>query len=190
MRIYKYPAIILCLCLVFTLLTGCPSKSDKKAIEILDLMEVKKLDEAAAMLQDALKSDPNYPRFLELKDFLAVAYSTRGLAYHNKGDHNRAIADFNKAIKIQPNSAKAYLGRGLTYHKKGEYAQAIADCNKAIKNNPNLAEAYSVRGLAYYKKGDYNWAIADLKKALEIDPNHQFARKALKILERRLREKE
>ena len=49
----------------------------------------------------------------------AVAYNNRGIAYAAKGDLDRAIADFNEAIRLDPKDATAYTNRGLTYEKQG-----------------------------------------------------------------------
>lgn len=88
----------------------------------------------------------------------AEAYYNRGIAYDNKGEYDRAIADYNKALEINPRHAGAYNNRGLAYYSKGEYDHAIADYNKAIEINPRHAEAYNNRAVAYYYKGEYNKA--------------------------------
>ena len=66
---------------------------------------------------------------------------------------NRALADCNKAIELDPKLAGAYSNRGVAHLEKGELDRAIADCNKAIELDPKLAEAYNNRGAAYIEKG-------------------------------------
>ena len=58
---------------------------------------------------------------------LAWAYSNRGSAYDDKGQYDRAIADYGEAITLNPNDAIAYNNRGVAYRKKGQYDRAIAD---------------------------------------------------------------
>jgi tetratricopeptide (TPR) repeat protein len=51
---------------------------------------------------------------------LAIAYYSRGLAYYDKGDDDRAIAEYNEAIRLDPKFAYAYSNRGLAYDHKGD----------------------------------------------------------------------
>jgi tetratricopeptide (TPR) repeat protein len=103
------------------------------------------------------------------------AYYNRGLAYYNQQKYAQAIADYNKAIELDPNDADAYYNRGIAYADQQEYAQAIADYNKAIELDPKYAYAYYNRGIAYYNQQKYAQAIADFNKTLLLlDPNDPF----------------
>jgi tetratricopeptide (TPR) repeat protein len=118
----------------------------------------------------------------ERREYRAIAYNNRGIAYQEKGEVDRAIADFTTAIKFNPNDARVYSNRGSAYATKGELDRAIANLGKAIALNPKYADAYNSRGVAYAKKGDKEQAIADFRKALEIRPSDQDAKNNLKRL--------
>jgi tetratricopeptide (TPR) repeat protein len=118
----------------------------------------------------------------ERREYRAIAYNNRGLAYQEKGEVDRAIANFTTAIKFSPNDARVYSNRGSAYATKGELDRAIANLSKAIALNPKYADAYNSRGVAYAKKGDKEQAIADFRKALEIRPSDQDAKNNLKRL--------
>jgi tetratricopeptide (TPR) repeat protein len=60
-----------------------------------------------------------------------IAYHNRGDAYGLKGDLDRAISDYTKAIELDPNYAPAYNGRGRAYTSKGDYTRAVADVTRA-----------------------------------------------------------
>ena len=75
-----------------------------------------------------------------IKEIAAVVYLIQGKEWHNKGDYNRAIADYNKFIEVNPVYAGAYHDRGRAYSKLGKYKRAIEDYDKAILLDPNIAE--------------------------------------------------
>jgi tetratricopeptide (TPR) repeat protein len=99
----------------------------------------------------------------------ATVYNNRGVAYYNQGKFDLAIADYNKAIELNPKGAEAYNNRGNAYSKQGNLQQAIADYNKAIELNPKGAEVYNNRGIVYYNQGKFDLAIADYNKAIELN---------------------
>ncbi len=77
----------------------------------------------------------------------AVVYNDRGFAFYEKGQYDQAIADYDKAIEINPKLAMAYNNRGLVFDGTGQFDRAIADYNKAIEINPEFSIAYNNRGL-------------------------------------------
>jgi tetratricopeptide (TPR) repeat protein len=99
----------------------------------------------------------------------AVEYYNRGESYRNKGDHDRAIADYTEAIRLDPQFAIAYNNRGVSYNGgKKDYDRAIADYTEAIRLNPQYALAYNNRGNAYQAKGNQARADADFAEARRL----------------------
>ena len=98
----------------------------------------------------------------------ATAYYEAGLAHFAKGDLERAIADYDSAIELNPERVNAYINRGIAYFVKGDYDLAIADYDAAIDLNPNFDNPYYNRGLAFAKLGDLDRAIADYSKAIDL----------------------
>ena len=64
-----------------------------------------------------------------------------------KGQLDRAIEDFNKAIELYPDYAHVYVSRGYVYSRKGQYDKAIINFNKAVELYPDYANTYFGRGL-------------------------------------------
>src|SRR5580693_1748094 len=54
----------------------------------------------------------------ETPENLAVAFYNRGTAYANKGQADRAIEDYDQAIRLNPNFAEAFNNRGAAYAGK------------------------------------------------------------------------
>ena len=105
----------------------------------------------------------------------AKIYFNRGLKHQNQNEYEKAIADYNKAIELNPNYVYAYGNRGISYKNLGKYELAIADYNKAIELNPKYGNAYNNRGVSYQNLEKYELAIADYNKAIELNPKHANA---------------
>ena len=78
----------------------------------------------------------------------ASIYCERGIVFLGKGEIDRAIADFNAALELDPKHAIAYNNRGAAYAEKGEYDRAISDYNKAIEIDRNNTSAFHNRARA------------------------------------------
>ena len=83
----------------------------------------------------------------------------------NAGDYDKAIANYNDAIKLDPKNIVAFIGRGDAYTNKSDYDRALANYSEAIRLDPKSALALSDRGVAYALKGDYDQALADHSEA-------------------------
>ena len=86
------------------------------------------------------------------------------------GQFDRAIADYDEAIKRDPVMADAYKSRGDAYYDKRQLDRAIADYTRAIEVDPKFAQAYQNRSIARKMLGDRAGSEADLAKARQIDP--------------------
>jgi hypothetical protein len=64
---------------------------------------------------------------------LAALFNNRCAEWNGKQESDKAIADCNQAIRLNPNYANAFNNRGNTYNNKGQYDRAIEDCNQAIR---------------------------------------------------------
>ena len=56
---------------------------------------------------------------------LALLYNRRGAELEKKADLDRALADYNEALRIDPKYAVAYNNRAVAFNKKTEYDRAI-----------------------------------------------------------------
>jgi len=147
---------------------------------------------------------------ISVKPDCVQAYVERGLAAGAlaKNDGNlaeasvRAVADYNKAIELDPAYAPAYYNRGVVMQANGEFENAKADFIRVTKLKTDLmllAQAYLHLGelkkgendqmgaaycfsAAYYYRGiseaeqmQTNNALADLAKAIELRPNFPMA---------------
>ena len=105
----------------------------------------------------------------------AIKHFELGTIHSDKGMHDRAIADFDEAIRLKPDFAEAYHGRGIAYFNKGEHDHAVENYNKAIDLDPDYAEAYNNCGIAYFSKGEHNHAVENYNKAIDLDSGYAKA---------------
>ncbi len=123
----------LCLGLLALLLTAAPAPAgpveDIKAGNAA--AQAQKLDQAIQLFTRAIESGRLSPTNL------AVAYNNRGSAYDDQGHSDRAIQDFNQALKIKPDYAEAFYNRSFAYEKKGLLALALKDIEKAVRLQPD-----------------------------------------------------
>ena len=118
-----------------------------------------------------LKASEHFTNALNLMPASAELYYNRGLVYHQLGEIDLAIQDYNLAINLQPGFVEAYDNRGLAYEEKGKFDFAIQDYDMGIKMNPNRSEIFNNRGTAYGSKEDYDRAIEDCTEAIALNPD-------------------
>lgn len=90
----------------------------------------------AASKGDMDKAITAFSRIVESKDQvepqnLSSAYNLRGMCYDVKNDSDRAMADFDKAVELNPKSAEALGNRALLWAKIGNVEKAKVDAAAA-----------------------------------------------------------
>lgn len=100
-------------------------------------------------------------------------YFKRGLR-NNLENYPAAVADYSKAIQLNPSHSGAYLKRGtLRYKILKQYREALTDLDKAIELKPDCALAYLHRGIVKCNLLLFTGALPDFDKAEELDPNDE-----------------
>jgi len=95
-------------------------------------------------------------------------YCNRGVARQKKGDLDGALADYNRAIELNPHDATPYNNRGLVKMAKGNLDGALADYDRALQISPRNFEIHANRGVVRQRKGDLNGALADYDIAIKL----------------------
>lgn len=111
-----------------------------------------------------------YTRLIEQYGEIADYFYYRSFAYDELGLYDRAIADMNKFIAMNPDlNITALLLRAKYYESNNQYTEAIADLSTIIENEPMLPMMYRSRGWLYELLGNYSSALADYNTGLTID---------------------
>jgi tetratricopeptide (TPR) repeat protein len=106
-----------------------------------------------------------------LGETLAEIFNNRGGAHYYKSEFDRALSDYEQAIKLNPRYPSAFNNRCWTSAVVGKLAQAVEDCSESLRLEPNVANTHENRGFAYLKLSDFDRALADYEIALKLDPN-------------------
>jgi tetratricopeptide (TPR) repeat protein len=96
------------------------------------------LADCNAALSIADKKNPNYGQLFE----------NRGLLELRQANSEKAIADFDAALKTMPKNAYALYGRGVAKIRKNKTAEGETDIAEALKIAPSIAAPFKARGLA------------------------------------------
>ncbi|SEP42179.1 tetratricopeptide repeat protein [Mucilaginibacter sp. OK283] len=103
----------------------------------------------------------------------AKALVKEGIALHNAGKYDEAIAKYNEALKIDPDYSSAYYELAYTLFSTGKGNDAIAYLEKTLKLDPKLAGAYDMLGSIYDDDKQPDKAIEYYKKGIEANPKYQ-----------------
>lgn len=133
-----------------------------------------------AISDDAYINLKRYTEIISNNPQGAKGYTLRGLLYYSQyKDYEKAINDFNYAIKYNPNDPRLYLFRGLSKKELENYSGALPDLTKAISmyNNKGTPQAlaYCTRAVVYLMLGNNNASIEDSTQAIKLQPKYPLA---------------
>jgi tetratricopeptide (TPR) repeat protein len=102
-------------------------------------------------------------------------YATRGQVLAKSGKNEEALAEFDRALALDPYNVQALYGRGLIYQAEKQYPQAIEDFTSANGLTPQKVEPLLGRATSYLAIDKAKEAAADLDEAVQADPNSASA---------------
>ena len=137
----------------------------KKVKFILELFNSNKLINAKEEIEKELIEYPKSP----------VLFNILGAVFVSQNELQKALTNYNKSIKINPDYAQAYNNLGACMYKLGKITEAIQSYQKATEIQPNHADAHNNLGVAFKELGENEKSIKCYQKAIEIQPNHADA---------------
>jgi tetratricopeptide (TPR) repeat protein len=124
-------------------------------------------------------SETLWSRVIQYEPWNTEAYNNRASHYYDQGEYEKALADYDSALRLQPSLGRAHANkrrsayfndRAITYVRLGRYAEALADESQAIGLRPTQASYYFNRGNIYFLTGRYPEARDDLDRAIAASP--------------------
>src|SRR5262250_2537064 len=92
---------------------------------------------------------------------------------------DEAIADYRKALELEPNDALTHYDLALALKYKGEAAHAVEEFQAALRLKPNWADAHYGIGATWYDLHDQAAAVTELRTAISLHPSHAGAHRML-----------
>ncbi len=186
-----------------TVNNSTPTPAVPEAVELFNtgttLVELRRYDEAIALIDKVLQLQPNYPQAwvkrgeallklqkndealkafdeaLKLKSDYAPAWYGRAKVLDKLQRHEEVLAALNKALEIQPDDATAWYFQGEVLDKLQRHEEAIAALNKAVQIKPDDAQAWYMRGAVLNKLQRYDDALISLGEAVQQKPAYPEA---------------
>ena len=128
----------------------------------------------AVNIQDVTEKSPS-PASSPAADESDGDLVNRGIEKAKNGDLDGAMADFDRAIELNPKDDAPYYNRAQAKRLKKDTAGAIADYTRAIELGSTNPAAYNNRGNARSENNDRDGAIADYTRAIELKPDYARA---------------
>ncbi|WP_063757743.1 ATP-binding protein [Streptomyces fulvoviolaceus] len=105
----------------------------------------------------------------------AEAHCVRGQELRSKGEHDRALVEYDRALVLNPESAEAYHGRGVTRRRAGDAVAALVDFDRADELHPDNVRIIFDRGEVLRTLGRHEEAAEAFDRVLALDPTHEVA---------------
>ena len=124
-------------------------------------VDIGQLTEALVDLDSAQRINPEYLQVFQLR---ASIYGTRR-------DYERAVREYEAALKFRPGNAALYASIGSAYFNMAQYPRALVAYDSAIAIEPSVAARYADRAWLRRYMGNMELSIADYSTAIRLEPN-------------------
>ena len=137
------------------------------------------LTRAAAHVELARKASE---RALQHNDLLAPVHLTLGLIRAGTGEAQTALADFDRALALDPANVDAVRQKAVAYQALGRTQDAETLYQRAVQLQPRYWGNHSHLGVFYYRHGRYAEAEAAFRKVIELVPDNPRGHSSLGLV--------
>jgi adenylate cyclase len=107
---------------------------------------------------------------LAMDDSIAVAHALLGNLYISKREYDKAIAEAERAVALNPGGMTCVWSYGLCLCYAGRPEEAIPVFQKAIRISPSAHFLYTSLGMALRMTGRFEEAVSAYKKGMQLEP--------------------
>lgn len=136
------------------------------------LVRLQKRKDAIELLDARIEKEPNEGLYYRIR---AAAYReesySAGISEEERDAANqKAMADLNKAIELDPRDAEALVMRGMLHYQLNEPEKANRDITDSLLIRPDSIRGVWMRSIVAAQEGRYADAIADMEMLVRADP--------------------
>jgi tetratricopeptide (TPR) repeat protein len=145
---------------------------DKYSAARLTAVDAKIMEVAHAeqqrLLQRQQEEQQSRERVTNLRNSAISAYRS--------GAYDRAVAEWQEYLKLEPDKDEAYFYLGATYMERNQFDSAILNFEKCVSLNPNNAYAHLNLGILYdRRRNDFGEAVIHLEKAKALGGAEKYS---------------
>jgi lipoprotein NlpI len=141
--------------------TARADKVDDLLLQAKGLVEKGRLDEARAVVNKAIDTDPKNVK----------GYFFRAGLSELQRKYGEALTDYDKILSLDPKIAEAYNLRGGTHFKLGHIKESIADFDRFIGLRPKEKNGHWMRGISLYYAGRFEDGRKQFEGYETVDTN-------------------
>jgi len=141
----------------------------QKIIDGMEAWNSSEYEQSIPMLDAVIDNIKSFPTEKQ-----ALAFWARGRMHYWSNNYPAALADFSRAIELQPEDGNNYNWRGTTHYQMKDYPAALTDLNHAIELQPEDSINYYWRGFTHRELQDYPSALEDFSRAIEFQPEDGY----------------
>ncbi|HOV10883.1 MAG TPA: tetratricopeptide repeat protein [Bacteroidales bacterium] len=178
-------AVIIILSLLHNLERKIKSKFSKNILTIGLVIFLLYLMGLNLVLNNIYKNPTSYSESaITHNDHSSLAYFIHAVEMKKTGAEEKAIEDYNNAIKYYPKFIDAHYNRAVILYEMQQYEAALEDLDFVIANKPDYGySVYGMRGIVRSSLADYDGAEKDFTTALKINPDYAEGYKNMETLQ-------
>lgn len=114
----------------------------------------------------------------------AHPHTLYGEILKEQNEDEKALYEYNKAVKLAPNKGIYFVRMAFIYEKLGQSEAAIESYKKALAINPNDDVALWFLGMLYNKQGRCSESIEAIEKSIKIEPTSDYNMQQLETVKK------
>jgi serine/threonine protein kinase/tetratricopeptide (TPR) repeat protein len=124
----------------------------------------------------------NVTRGLELKSDIPAGHAALGSIQLATGEHNDALASFERALKLDPRNNEAMTALARLYDRMGRPNDAERTYRRAIELRPDYWGAYNLLGAFYAGRAQYEQALRMFQMVAGLTPESSLGYKNIGVV--------